>query len=170
MSDLTHVRVEWEAEVAIVTIDRQDKLNALNAEVVAEIGDVFSGLRDDDDVRGVILTGAGDKAFVAGADIGELAMMDAVSGVDVSRDGQDVFRSIERFPKPVLAAVGGYALGAVPWRLVVMGAAPALHVLLFERFRRRGISSGHCIGLTWIGAGLLTVYCAWVAVGLPLKL
>ena len=111
MADLTHVRVEWDADLAIVTIDRQDKLNALNAEVVSEIGDVFLGLRDDEEVRGVILTGAGDKAFVAGADIGELAMMDAVSGVRVSRDGQDVFRSIERFPKPVLAAVGGYALG-----------------------------------------------------------
>ncbi len=111
MADLTHVRVEWDADLAIVTIDRREKLNALNAEVVAEIGVVFSGLRDDDEVRGVILTGAGDKAFVAGADIGELATMDAVSGVRVSRDGQDVFRSIERFPKPVLAAVGGYALG-----------------------------------------------------------
>ena len=111
MADLTYVRVEWDADVAIVTIDREDKLNALNAEVVAEIGDVFSSLHDDDKVLGVILTGAGDKAFVAGADIGELATMDPLSGVRVSRDGQEVFRSIERFPKPVLAAVGGFALG-----------------------------------------------------------
>jgi enoyl-CoA hydratase len=59
----------------------------------------------------VILTGAGEKAFVAGADIGVLAEMDPLSGVTVSRQGQGVFRSIERFPKPVLAAVGGYALG-----------------------------------------------------------
>lgn len=111
MADLTYVRVEWDADLAIVTIDRQDKLNALNAEVVGEIGEVFSSLRADDDVLGVIVTGAGSKAFVAGADIGELATMNSVSGVQVSRDGQDVFRSIERFPKPVLAAVGGYALG-----------------------------------------------------------
>ena len=111
MADLAYVRVEWDADVAIVTIDREDKLNALNAEVVAEIGDVFSSLRDDDKVLGVILTGAGDKAFVAGADIGELATMDSMSGVRVSRNGQDVFRSIESFPKPVLAAVGGFALG-----------------------------------------------------------
>jgi enoyl-CoA hydratase len=62
-------------------------------------------------VRGVILTGAGEKAFVAGADIGELANMNALSGVEVSRAGQEVFLAIERFPKPVLAAVGGYALG-----------------------------------------------------------
>jgi enoyl-CoA hydratase len=103
--------VEWDGDLAVVTIDRQEKLNALNSEVVGEIGDVFASLRDDDAVRGVILTGAGQKAFVAGADIGELAKMDSVSGVRVSRDGQDVFRDIERFPKPVLAAVGGFALG-----------------------------------------------------------
>jgi enoyl-CoA hydratase len=111
MSDLEHVRVEWDAELAIVTIDRPEKLNALNAEVVRELGEVFAGLSDDDNVRGVVLTGAGDKAFVAGADIGELATMDSMTGVRVSRDGQDVFRLIERFPKPVLAAVSGYALG-----------------------------------------------------------
>jgi enoyl-CoA hydratase len=111
MADLTNIRVEWDGDLAIVTVDRQEKLNALNAEVVAELGEVFSSLRDDEAVRGVVLTGAGQKAFVAGADIGELAKMDSVSGVRVSRDGQQVFRAIERFPKPVLAAVGGYALG-----------------------------------------------------------
>ena len=59
-------------------IDRQDKLNALNADVISEIGQVFEALRDDDKVRGVLLTGAGEKAFVAGADIGELAKMDSI--------------------------------------------------------------------------------------------
>lgn len=112
MADLKYVRVEKDDELAIVFIDRQDKLNALNAEVVRELGVAFDGLRDDDSVRGVILTGAGNKAFGAGADIDELATMNSVTGVRVSRDGQDVFRSIEKFPKPVLAAVGGYALGA----------------------------------------------------------
>jgi enoyl-CoA hydratase len=111
MPNLTYVGVEHDAEIAVVCIDRQDKLNALNAEVVNELGQAFEGLRDDDSVRGVILTGAGEKAFVAGADIGELAKMDPISGVRVSRDGQDVFATIERFPKPVLAAVGGFALG-----------------------------------------------------------
>lgn len=111
MTELSHVRVERDAEIAIVTVDRQEKLNALNADVVSEIGEAFAGLRDDDSVRGVILTGGGTKAFVAGADIGELAKMDSVSGVRVSRDGQEVFRAIERFHKPVLAAVGGFALG-----------------------------------------------------------
>jgi enoyl-CoA hydratase len=111
MTDLRHIRVEWDGDLAVVTIDRQDKLNALNAEVVRELGEVFDGLRSDAEVRGVVLIGAGEKAFVAGADIGELAKMDSLSGVSVSREGQDVFRAIERFPKPVLAAVGGYALG-----------------------------------------------------------
>jgi len=111
MSDLRYIRVEWDGDLAIVRIDRQDKLNALNADVVAELGQVFSELEGDDKVRGVLLTGAGEKAFVAGADIGELAMMSSLAGVRVSRAGQDVFLRIERFPKPVLAAVGGYALG-----------------------------------------------------------
>jgi len=111
MTDLTHARVEWDGDVAVVTIDRQEKMNALNAEVIRELGEVFASLRDDDEVRGVVLTGAGEKAFVAGADIAELATMDSLSGVEVSRAGQDVLLTIERFPKPVLAAVGGYALG-----------------------------------------------------------
>ncbi len=112
MSDLQYIKMAWDGELAIVTIDRQDKLNALNAEVIGELGDAFDSLRKDDKVRGVILTGAGERAFVAGADIGELAKMDALTGVQVSRNGQGVFRSIERFPKPVIAAVGGFALGA----------------------------------------------------------
>ncbi len=111
MSDLRYIRVEWDGDLAIVTIDRQDKLNALNADVISELGQVFAALEGDDKVRGILLTGAGEKAFVAGADIGELAKMDSLSGVRVSRAGQDVFLRIERFPKPVLAAVGGFALG-----------------------------------------------------------
>ena len=69
MTDLKHVRVEWDGDIAVVTIDRREKLNALNADVIQELGEVFGGLREDDGVRGVILTGAGDKAFVSGADI-----------------------------------------------------------------------------------------------------
>ncbi len=111
MTDLQYVRVEWDGELAIVVIDRPEKLNALNAEVVRELRDVFRELRDDDGVLGVIVTGAGEKAFVAGADIGELAQLTPLTGVQVSRDGQSTFSDIERFPKPVLAAVGGYALG-----------------------------------------------------------
>ena len=111
MSDNKYVRTEIAGSVATVTIDRQSKLNALNPRVIAEIDDAFAGLRGDSAVRAVILTGAGDKAFVAGADIGVLATMGPRTGVEVSREGQDVLRRIERFPKPVVAAVGGYALG-----------------------------------------------------------
>ncbi len=112
MSDLQFVKLSWDGELAIVTIERQEKMNALNAEVIVELGEAFDSLRGDEEVRGVVLTGAGEKAFVAGADIGELAQMTAVSGVEVSRRGQGVFKAIERFTKPVVAAVGGYALGA----------------------------------------------------------
>jgi enoyl-CoA hydratase len=111
MSDFQYIRVEWDGELAMVVIDRAEKLNALNAEVVRELGDVFRDLKDDDDVLGVILTGAGEKAFVAGADIGELAQLTPLTGMTVSREGQRIFTEIERFPKPVLAAIGGYALG-----------------------------------------------------------
>lgn len=111
MGDLRHIKISWDGDLAILTIDRQEKLNALNGEVIAELGEAFDSLRYDDEVRAIILTGAGEKAFVAGADIGELARMDALSGVQVSRKGQGVFRSLEQFPKPILAAVGGFALG-----------------------------------------------------------
>ena len=111
MSDNRYVRTEAAGAIATVTIDRQTKLNALNPSVMAEIDGAFAGLRDDGGVRVVILTGAGDKAFVAGADIGVLAEMGTLTGTEVSRTGQEVLRRIEEFPKPVIAAVGGYALG-----------------------------------------------------------
>jgi enoyl-CoA hydratase len=108
---VSHVRVEVDGNLATVTIDRPDKLNALNAGIIAELGAAVSRLAADDSIRGVLLTGAGPKAFVAGADIAELARMGPISGVRVSRDGQEVFRAIERMPKPVVAAVNGFALG-----------------------------------------------------------
>ncbi|MEZ4416947.1 MAG: enoyl-CoA hydratase-related protein [Gemmatimonadota bacterium] len=111
MSKAEFVRVEREDGIATVVIDRAEKLNALNPQVIDEIGAAFASLYDDEDVRGVLLTGAGDKAFVAGADIGVLATMGPLTGVEVSRQGQQVFRRIERFPKPVVAVIPGYALG-----------------------------------------------------------
>ena len=94
-----------------LTINRPKVLNALNAKTVEEIGRVFESALRDDDVRCVIITGAGDKAFVAGADINELATMTPVTGKFVSEQGQSVFLQIERFPKPVIAAINGFALG-----------------------------------------------------------
>ncbi|MCI0434140.1 MAG: enoyl-CoA hydratase-related protein [Gemmatimonadetes bacterium] len=97
--------------IAVVTIDRPDKLNALNAAVIGELGSVIDRLRSNHQVRGVIITGSGEKAFVAGADIAELAEMGPLSGIQVSRAGQRVFRAIEQFSRPVIAAVNGFALG-----------------------------------------------------------
>jgi enoyl-CoA hydratase len=144
MSDLNFVRVEWDGDLAVVRVDRQEKMNALNAEVVQELGQVFAEIEHDDQVRGVIITGAGEKAFVAGADIAELATMDALSAVRVSRAGQDVFLAIERFPKPVLAAVGGYALGG--------GCELALACHL------RVASENARFGLPEVGLGILPGY------------
>ncbi len=111
MSEEQFVRVDRDGDIAVVTVDREEKMNALNEAVIRQIGAAFDSLRADDDVLGVILTGAGEKAFVAGADIGELAQMTPTTGVATSRLGQRVFGAIERFPKPVVAAIGGYALG-----------------------------------------------------------
>jgi enoyl-CoA hydratase len=97
--------------VAIVTINRPDKLNALNDETVAELDAVFADLQEDASVRGVVLTGAGEKAFVAGADISELATQSPVQGKERSIRGQKVLDRIENLGKPVVAAVNGFALG-----------------------------------------------------------
>ncbi|HVG24050.1 MAG TPA: enoyl-CoA hydratase-related protein [Thermoanaerobaculia bacterium] len=108
---MDNVRTENKEGILVITIDRPKVLNALNAQTVAEIGEAFEAARDDASVKAIILTGSGEKAFVAGADINELAQMTPVTGKEVAQKGQRVFRSIERFPKPVIAAVNGFALG-----------------------------------------------------------
>ncbi len=106
-----NLKTETRDGILFVTIDRPKVLNALNAQTVGEIDRVFAAARDDESVRCVIVTGAGEKAFVAGADINELAKMNPITGKATSEHGQDVFTRIERFPKPVIAAVNGFALG-----------------------------------------------------------
>jgi enoyl-CoA hydratase len=108
---LENVRTENKDGVLIITVDRPKVLNALNAQTVQEIGEAFEAARDDASVKAIILTGGGEKAFVAGADINELAQMTPVTGKAVAEKGQKVFRAIERFPKPVIAAINGFALG-----------------------------------------------------------
>jgi enoyl-CoA hydratase len=103
--------LETREGVAVVTVNRPDKLNALNDATVAELDAVFAALAGDESVRGVILTGAGEKAFVAGADIAELSTQSPIQGQDRSRRGQGVLDRIERLGKPVVAAVNGFALG-----------------------------------------------------------
>lgn len=97
--------------IARVTVNRPDKLNALNAVVIAELADAGRRLETDDAVRGVIVTGAGPKAFVAGADIGEIAGQGPIDGRERALAGQAAFRRLERLGKPVIAAVNGFALG-----------------------------------------------------------
>ncbi len=97
--------------IARITVNRPEKLNALNAAVISELGDAASRLASSAEIRGAILTGSGPKAFVAGADIGELAEQDPVAGKARSLEGQRAFRRFERSAKPVIAAVNGFALG-----------------------------------------------------------
>lgn len=97
--------------VAVVTVNRPDKLNALNADVIGELGACFSALQADDAVRAVVLTGAGEKAFVAGADISELAEATGPELERMSERGQALMWKIENLGKPVIAAVNGFALG-----------------------------------------------------------
>lgn len=97
--------------IAVVTVNRPDKLNALNDAVIEELDQAVARIEDDEAIRGVLLTGAGPKAFVAGADIGELSTQNQMSGKARAMRGQAVFRRLEQCGKPVVAAVNGFALG-----------------------------------------------------------
>jgi enoyl-CoA hydratase len=113
MADVsTAIQLDREADgIAIITVNRPDKLNSLNAETVRELDAALRTARADDAIRALIVTGAGAKAFVAGADIAELARMGPLEGVRISRAGQDTFRMLEMMPKPVIGAINGFALG-----------------------------------------------------------
>jgi enoyl-CoA hydratase len=97
--------------IALATINRPDKLNALNAEVIADLGRLAEQVERDPAIKALIITGAGPKAFVAGADIGELSAVSGREGRALAERGQRVFRALERVGKPVIAAVNGFALG-----------------------------------------------------------
>jgi len=108
---LDNLLIDRDAAVAVVTINRPKVLNALNAPTLDELRRVVLDLKRDDSIRAVVITGAGDKAFVAGADINELAVQSPSSGRDLALTGQHVFDLIENLGKPVIAAINGYALG-----------------------------------------------------------
>ena len=108
---LANVLYEKRSGIAYVTVNRPKVLNALNTPTWVDLRQAFKDARDDAAVRGVILTGAGDKAFIAGADIGELANVAAFEAEQASRFGQGVLDLIENLGKPVIAAVNGFALG-----------------------------------------------------------
>lgn len=109
--DFKFLTCEIQNFIATVVINRPDKLNALNSTLLNELDHLLGSLRDDPEVRVVIVTGAGEKSFVAGADIAELAALGVSEAKKFAANGQRIFSKIEQLGKPVIAAVNGYALG-----------------------------------------------------------
>ncbi len=104
------VDYEVKGQIAVMTINREKALNALNSQVLDDLNAVLDGV-DTNAVRCLVLTGAGDKSFVAGADIGEMSTLTKAEGEAFGKKGNDVFRKLETFPIPVIAAINGFALG-----------------------------------------------------------
>lgn len=104
------VNYEVKGMTGIITINRPEALNALNSAVLDDLSAVLDSV-DQEAVRAIVITGAGDKSFVAGADIGEMSTLTKAEGEAFGKKGNDVFRKIETFPIPVIAAINGYALG-----------------------------------------------------------
>src|SRR5690606_2489186 len=111
MPGFKNVSVDLIDGILMIIINRVEKLNALNFKTLDEIREAIQKAYDEDEVKAVIITGAGEKAFVAGADIGEFTQINDVNARKFSENGQEIFQLIESCPKPVLAAVNGYALG-----------------------------------------------------------
>ena len=103
--------IERDDAVAIVTLNRPKVLNALNSQTLTELAGAMAAFKADAGVRAIVLTGAGEKSFVAGADINELAVLSPVAGQEHARHGQQIFDAIEQLGKPVIAAINGFALG-----------------------------------------------------------
>ncbi len=106
-----NIRFELEEGVGVVTIDRPKFLNALNSQTFAELDQVMKQARENDEIRALVITGGGEKAFIAGADIAELQKMTTLQARSFSQKGQNFFSNFEALPKPVIACVNGFALG-----------------------------------------------------------
>ncbi len=111
MGNYKNLKFELEDGIVKLTINRPDKLNALNIQTIDEINEAFQEIYDNTDIKAVIVTGAGEKAFVAGADISEIAELNDLSARKFAENGQEVFAAIENCHKPVIALVNGFALG-----------------------------------------------------------
>lgn len=109
--ELEHVKMEVKGNVGIITLDRAKSLNALNSNLLKELAQVVQHLKENHIINAVIITGAGEKAFVAGADIAEMKDLTIMEARGFSALGQQVFNEIENLPQPVIAAVNGFALG-----------------------------------------------------------
>lgn len=105
------IKLTIDQKIALITINRPENMNALNAQVFSDLDNVFDFLKSEKTVSCVIITGAGEKAFVAGADIKEFPSLSKNQAKELSERGHDVFNKIENFKKPVIAAINGFALG-----------------------------------------------------------
>jgi len=111
MKQFTTLLTELTDGILLITINREDKLNALNKTVIAELGEVVDEIYNNPAIKGAIITGKGSKSFVAGADITEFKGMNSEQGKEFAKRGHAVFNKIEMSPKPIVAAVNGFALG-----------------------------------------------------------
>ena len=111
MTDFNNLKLKNDNGILTITINRAEKLNALNIETINELQQAFQEVYDNDEIKSVIITGKGEKAFVAGADISEIAELNEMNGRKFAENGQEVFSMIEKCHKPVIAAVNGFALG-----------------------------------------------------------
>src|SRR5436190_15514953 len=109
MTTFSNLKLEQHDSILTITVNRASKMNALNIETVQEIKDAMQEVYDDDDIKGVIITGDGEKAFVAGADIAEIAELNELNGRRFAERGQEAFDMIEDCPKPIIAAINGFA-------------------------------------------------------------
>jgi len=111
MADLQNLSLSTEGSILTITINRETKLNALNTGTISELKEVIQQVYDDKDISGVIITGAGEKAFVAGADISEFSQLNEMNARKFAEEGQEVFQLIENCHTPIIAVVNGFALG-----------------------------------------------------------
>jgi enoyl-CoA hydratase len=141
----SNLLVENRERILYITINRESKLNALNKATLAELHDIITSTSHDEEVGGIIITGAGQKAFVAGADISEFADFNADEGRELAREGQSkVFDVIQNHSKPIIAAINGFALGGG------LELAMACHI--------RVASSSAKMGLPEVSLGLIPGY------------
>ena len=108
---MTNILLEKKGLYAVATINRPKALNALNSEVLADLNELVDTVNADEEIRALVLTGAGEKSFVAGADIGEMSTLTKAEGEAFGKKGNDVFRKLETMPIPTIAAINGFALG-----------------------------------------------------------
>ena len=138
---MKNIKTNLEENTLVITINRPDKLNALNERVLTELESIIIDNRDKPNIKCVIITGEGDKAFVAGADIKEMSSFSSVDAIKYSNKGINLFNIIESYPKPIIAAVNGYALGGG------LELALACHI--------RYISKNTILGLPEVSLGLI---------------